>query len=94
MNSSIFVGLDVHKKTLSMAIAEGAVANVGHHGIFENRVEVFRKMVERLARGGRRLNFCYEAGPAATACIDCCAGLGMTASSWALVDFHASKPSE
>lgn len=64
MNSSIFVGLDVHKKTLSVAIAEeGRGGEVRHLGTFENRVDVLRKMIERLARAGCRLNFCYEAGP-------------------------------
>jgi transposase len=64
MKSSIFVGLDVHKKTVSIAIAEGQRGGeVRHVGTFENRVDVLRKMIERLARGGRHLNFCYEAGP-------------------------------
>jgi transposase len=64
MNSSIFVGLDVHKRTVSVAIAEGGRGGeVRHLGTFENRVDVLRKMVERLARGGHHLNFCYEAGP-------------------------------
>jgi transposase len=64
MNSTIFVGLDVHKRTVSVAIAEsGRGGEIRHLGSFENRVDVMKKMVERLARGGRRLNFCYEAGP-------------------------------
>lgn len=64
MKSSIFVGLDVHKKTVSIAIAEGQRGGeVRHLGTFENRVDVLRKVFERLARGGRHLNFCYEAGP-------------------------------
>jgi transposase len=32
-------------------------------GVFANRAEVVRKMVERLERPGRQLRFCYEAGP-------------------------------
>ena len=64
MNSTIFVGLDVHKKTVSVAVAEsGRGGEVRHLGTFENRVDVLRKTIERLARGERRLNFCYEAGP-------------------------------
>jgi transposase len=32
-------------------------------GVFENRPEILSKMVVRLAKTGRRLSFCYEAGP-------------------------------
>ena len=41
MNSSIFVELDVHKKTVSVAIAEGGRGGeVRHLGTFEKRVDV------------------------------------------------------
>jgi transposase len=64
MNSTIFVGLDVHKTTVSVALAEGRRGGeVRYLGAFENRADVLTKMVERLARGGHRLSFCYEAGP-------------------------------
>ena len=64
MNSTIFVGLDVHKTTVSVAVAEGRRGGeVRHLGTFENRIEVLTKIVGRLARGGLCLNFCYEAGP-------------------------------
>ena len=64
MNPTTFVGLDVHKTTVSVGVAEGRRGGeVRHLGTFENRVDVLKKMAERLARGGRRLNFCYEAGP-------------------------------
>ena len=64
MDSTNFVGLDVHKRTVSVAIAEGGRGGeIRHLGSFESRVDVLKKMIERLARGGRRLNFCYEAGP-------------------------------
>ena len=32
-------------------------------GYFQNRPDVLRKMVARLGKHRRRLNFCYEAGP-------------------------------
>jgi transposase len=64
MNCTIFVGLDVHKTTVSVAVAEGRRGGeVRYLGAFENRADVLTKMVERLARGGHRLSFCYEAGP-------------------------------
>src|SRR5207248_1022805 len=32
-------------------------------GVFQIRPEILRKVVSRLSKGGRRLSFCYEAGP-------------------------------
>ena len=47
-----------------MAIAEsGRGGEVRAVGVFENRPDVLRKMVARLGKHRRRLNFCYEAGP-------------------------------
>jgi transposase len=64
MNSTIFVGLDVHKATVSVAVAEGRRGGeVRHLGTFKNCIDMLTKLFQRLARGGRRLNFCYEAGP-------------------------------
>ena len=36
---------------------------VRHLGTFANRADQIAKMVEKLAKDGRRLSFCYEAGP-------------------------------
>lgn len=64
MDSIIYVGLDVHKATVSVAVAEGGRAGeIRQIGVFENRADVLTKMASRLARPGRRLSFCYEAGP-------------------------------
>jgi transposase len=64
MNSITYVGLDVHKATVSVAVAEsGRSGEVRQVGTFANRADVLRKMVERLMRRGGQLNFCYEAGP-------------------------------
>ena len=49
------VGLNLYKTAVCVAIAES--------GVFENRPDVLRKMVARLGKHRRRLNFCYEAGP-------------------------------
>ncbi len=64
MNDITYVGLDVHKATVCVAIAEsGRGEEVREVGVFENRADVLRKMVARLGKQRRRLNFCYEAGP-------------------------------
>ena len=64
MDNITFVGLDVHKATVCIAIAEGGRGGeVRQLGVFENRPEILSKLASRLSKGGRRLNFCYEAGP-------------------------------
>jgi transposase len=64
MDDIIFVGLDVHKATVCIAVAEGGRGgDVRQLGVFENRPEILNKVVSRLSKGGRRLSFCYEAGP-------------------------------
>ena len=64
MGSIVFVGMDVHKTTISVAVAEGGRdGEVRQLGVFPNRAEVIAKLVRRLAVEGRDLRFCYEAGP-------------------------------
>jgi transposase len=64
MDDITFVGLDVHKATVCIAIAQGSRGGeVRQLGVFENRPAVLSKVVSRLSKGGRRLSFCYEAGP-------------------------------
>jgi transposase len=64
MEGSTFIGLDVHKATISVAIAQGERGGeVRHWGSFPHRPDHIRKLAERLAAGGARLHFCYEAGP-------------------------------
>ena len=64
MDDITYVGLDVHKATVCVAAAEsGRDGEVRQIGVFENRPEILCKMAARLGKGGRRLSFCYEAGP-------------------------------
>lgn len=64
MQSSTFIGLDVHKATISVAVAQGERGGeVRHWGTLPHRPDHVRKLVEKLAASGGRLCFCYEAGP-------------------------------
>jgi transposase len=64
MDAITYVGLDVHKATVAVALAEGGRGGeIRQVGVFENRPEILTKIVARLSSGGRRLSFCYEAGP-------------------------------
>lgn len=64
MEHITYVGLDVHKATVSVTVAEGGRdGEVRQIGVFPNCPGVLSKMAARLGKGGRRLSFCYEAGP-------------------------------
>ncbi len=60
----IYVGLDVHKDTIAVALAEaGKRGEVRQHGQIANTPAALKGVVARLSRGGSELRFCYEAGP-------------------------------
>lgn len=64
MEVTTFVGLDVHKRSTSVAIAEaGRGGEVRFHGEISSTPEALRRLVKKLERPDRRLHFCYEAGP-------------------------------
>ena len=65
----IYVGLDVHKDTVAVALAEvGKRGEVREHEKVANSAGAVRALGVKLARGGNVLRFCYEAGP-------CCYGI-------------------
>ena len=57
-----FVGLDVHKDSIAVAIAEPNGGEVRSIGTIPNDPESVTKLVRKLGPA-RRLRCCYEAGP-------------------------------
>jgi transposase len=59
-----FIGMDVHSKTISVAIAdEGRKGEVRHYGTIENTTEAIDKVIKSLTTAEVELRFIYEAGP-------------------------------
>jgi transposase len=59
-----YVGLDVHKDGVVVAVAEGGIrGEVREYGRIANTPEALDRLVRKLGRDGVRLRFCYEAGP-------------------------------
>ena len=59
-----YVGLDVHKDTVVVAMAEGGLrGDVREYGRIANTAAALDRLVRKLGDGGVRLRFCYEAGP-------------------------------
>lgn len=63
-STTTYVAMDTHKKTISVAIAEGGRRGETRFlGEIPSCPEAVAKMVARLAKKHDRLAFCYEAGP-------------------------------
>jgi transposase len=59
-----YVGLDVDKDGIVVAVAEGGLrGEVRDHGRIANTPAGLRRLAGKLGQEGRQLRFCYEAGP-------------------------------
>jgi len=61
----LYVGLDVHKETIAVAVAHPGRAEPVYRGEIANRPKAIRKLVAQLSQetGGEVVLWCYEAGP-------------------------------
>lgn len=60
---SKYVGMDVHKDTISVGVADGDGSAPFFYGTFQNNPEVIRKLVKKMSPHGEVVSFFYEAGP-------------------------------
>jgi len=58
-----YVGLDVHKSTIAVAIAESGSSEVRYFGEIRNTPEDINKALRKLSGAEATLAVCYEAGP-------------------------------
>jgi len=58
-----YVGLDVHKDTIAVAVAYPGREEAQDRGEIANTPKALRKLIQRLSPDGEVMAFCYEAGP-------------------------------
>ena len=64
MNSVKFIGMDVHKKSISVAIAEeGSRDSARIYGTINNDLDALDKFCRKMVSTASELHFVYEAGP-------------------------------
>src|SRR5260221_10975564 len=77
MNEFIkYVGLDVHKETIAVSVADSTGGEARYVGALPTTQEAIKKLVKQLKKDGAKLSFCYEAGPLRVWDISTAAGTG------------------
>ena len=61
--STKYVGMDVHKETIAVAVAKEGRVDPAYYGEIPNTSEAIRKLVKKMTSNGENVSFCYEAGP-------------------------------
>lgn len=63
MPQTRYIGLDVHKAKIAVAIAEeGRTGDVRTYGSIDNTAAALAKLLQKLNTAGATLHLCYEAG--------------------------------
>ena len=57
------VGLDTHKETIAVGLADADGGPARFSGEIANTPEALAKLRRQLKKSGERLSWCYEAGP-------------------------------
>jgi transposase len=60
---SKYIGLDVHKETIAVAVADGEGGSVRYQGEIPNSATAVGPLLKRMSSQREQLRFCYEAGP-------------------------------
>ena len=74
--TTVFVGLDVHKATIAVALAEAGGGEVRSYGVIPNTPRAVARLVKKLGPAAR-LRVCYEAGPCGYVLLRQLTGLGV-----------------
>ena len=78
-----YVGLDVHKESIVVAVASGGLrGEVREYGRIANTATALDRLLRKLGGEGMTLRFCYEAGLAGMASTVACRPGGMSALWW------------
>src|SRR6266404_5970099 len=78
-----YVGLDVHKDGIVVAVAEDGIrGEVREYGRIANTAGALDRLMRKLGGEGVGLRFCYEAGPCGMASNVTCRRMGTTALWW------------
>ena len=60
---SKYVGLDVHKDTIAVAISSKHGGKPRYYGEIANTPQAIQKLIKALSPDGEVVSYCYEAGP-------------------------------
>lgn len=60
---NLYVGLDVHKDTIAVAVAASGRCKPAYRGEIKHSESAVRRLVKNLSPHGEVISFCYEAGP-------------------------------
>ena len=78
-SNTVFVGLDVHKNSIAIALADsGRNGEIRHYGTVGGDIVSFGKAVRKLRSCHSQLHFVYEAGPCGYEIYRYLTGLGLT----------------